>query len=146
MPHHKKKMLLLVDDDQDQLALGTVILEVSGYNVLTATGAAEALSLFASNPVSAVILDYELAKMNGDLVAIKMKEAKPGIPILMFSGCLLLPESALSHVDAYLPKPCETELLLRRIRQLLLRVHKRKPQRAAIRERWKKAVAGGAGD
>jgi len=40
-----------------------------------------------------------MPEMNGELVAAEMKRTNPRIPILMLSGRMSLPESALQLVD-----------------------------------------------
>jgi len=80
------------------------LLEISGYEVLTAQGGQEGLGLFVSYPIDAVILDYQMPGMNGDRVASQMRRVKPGVPILMLSAYSELPANELSCVDAFLDK------------------------------------------
>ncbi len=70
-------------------------MEDFGYKVLTASSAREGLEIFASHVIDAVILDYQMPEMNGELVAAEMRRTKPRVPILMLSGWVSLPESAL---------------------------------------------------
>lgn len=139
MPRTTKKTLLLVDDDQNQLALRKSLLESTGYKLLTANGSLDALRLFAAHEVATVILDYQMPEMNGDAMAIQMKEQKPEVPLLMISG-YAVPDSALRHVDGFMPKASEPTFLLQMIERLLQGFERRKPQRARIRERWNKAA------
>jgi CheY-like chemotaxis protein len=50
----------------------------------------EGLEVLASNAIDAVILDYQMPEIDGELVAAEMKRTNPPIPILMLSGCVSL--------------------------------------------------------
>ncbi len=108
----RHKTLLCVDDDQASLKICKIILEDFGYKVLTASSGREC-----------------------ELVAAEMKRANPRIPILMLSGCVSLPESALLLVDEFVPKGDPVEFLLLAVRQVLSRGEKRKPVGAVTQSR-----------
>src|SRR5438132_6247323 len=91
----RQETLLCIDDNQSSLNICKIILEDFGYKVLTASSAREGLEIFASHVIDAVILDYQMPEMNGELVAAEMRRTKPRVPILMLSGWVSLPESAL---------------------------------------------------
>ncbi len=123
----RSKTLLCVDDNQSGLNTCKIILEDFGYTVLTASSSREGLEVFASNAIDAVILDYRMPEMNGELVAAEMRKTSPRVPILMLSGCVSLPESALQLVDEFIAKGDPVEFLLLAVQQLLSRGEKRKP-------------------
>jgi DNA-binding response OmpR family regulator len=124
------KTLLCVDDNQSSLNICKIILEDFGYKVSTASSGREGLEVFASNVIDAVILDYQMPEMNGELVAAEMRRTKPGVPILMLSGCVSLPETALQLVDGYIAKGDPVEFMLLAVHQVLSRGKNRKPVRA----------------
>jgi CheY-like chemotaxis protein len=128
----RQKTLLCVDDNQSSLKICKMILEDFGYKVLTCSSAREGLEVFASNAIDAVILDYQMPEMNGELVAAEMKRTNPRIPILMLSGWVSLPESALQLVDEFVAKGDPVEFLLLAVQQVLSRDEKRKPVTAVI--------------
>jgi CheY-like chemotaxis protein len=99
-----KAIILCIDDDSAGLEARKELLEISGYEVLTAQGGQEGLGLFVSHPIDVVILDYQMPGMNGDRVASQMRRVKPGVPILMLSAYSELPPNELSCVDAFLDK------------------------------------------
>ncbi len=68
-----------------------------------------------------MILDYQMPEMNGELVAAEMRKTNPRVPILMFSGCVSPPESALQLVDEFIAKGDPVEFLLLTVQQLLSR-------------------------
>jgi DNA-binding NarL/FixJ family response regulator len=53
--------------------------------------------------VDAVVLDYRMPEMMGDVVAARMKQLKPEVPIMMLSA-QDLPPIALRTSDAFLSK------------------------------------------
>jgi CheY-like chemotaxis protein len=128
----RQKTLLCVDDNQSSLKICKMVLEDFGYKILTCSSAREGLEVFASNAIDAVILDYQMPEMNGELVAAEMKRTNPRIPILMLSGWVSLPESALQLVDEFVAKGDPVEFLLLAVQQVLSRDEKRKPATAVI--------------
>ncbi len=131
----RQKTLLCVDDNQSSLKMCKIILEDFGYKVITASSGREGLEVFASSAIDAVILDYQMPEMNGELVAAEMKRTNPRIPILMLSGWVSLPDSALQLVDEFVAKGDPVEFMLLAVQQVLSRSEKRKPVRAATQSR-----------
>ena len=130
-----QKTLLCIDDYQSSLNLCKIVLEDFGYKVSTASSAREGLEIFASHVSDAVILDYQMPEMNGELVAAEMRRTKPRVPILMLSGWVSLPDSALLLVDEFVAKGDPVEFMLLAVRQVLSRNEKRKPVRVVTRPR-----------
>jgi hypothetical protein len=64
-----------------------------------------------------------------------MKGTNPEIPILMLSGWVSLPESALRLVDEFVAKGDRVEFMLLAVHQVLSRAEKRKPVRVVTRLR-----------
>lgn len=54
----RRPLILCVDDEFNGLEGRKMSLEEAGFKVLVATCGADALQLFASNPVDLVLLDY----------------------------------------------------------------------------------------
>src|SRR5438874_2364903 len=59
------RTVLVVDDERDVRLSIRLLLEFYGYRVLEAPNGAEALELLAHNPVSFVITDLSMPRMNG---------------------------------------------------------------------------------
>src|SRR5439155_25296666 len=81
-----------------------LVLESAGYSVLVAQSGKEGLTILKSEQVDAVIVDYLMPEMNGGQVAEQIRNIRPGIPILMLSGCLEIPASVVAIVDACISK------------------------------------------
>jgi CheY-like chemotaxis protein len=60
--------ILCIDDHTNGLIGRKILLENNGYRVLPAIAGDEGLTLFLSHSVDAVILDYQMPGMNGDVV------------------------------------------------------------------------------
>jgi CheY-like chemotaxis protein len=116
---HRKATILCIDDHWNGLLGRKILLENNGYEVLEATGGAEGLELFLSHSVDAVVLDYQMPGMNGDVVAAKMKRAKSDVPIMLLSAYGPLPESKLATVDTFLSKSQPPMILLSTLQDLL---------------------------
>jgi len=115
----KKPVILCVDDEWNGLEGHRMLFEERGYKVLVATSGDEALQLFASHPTDLVLLDYHMPKVNGDVIAERMKASQPDIPIAMLSADEGLPESALESVDAFISKSESPASLLKIVQHLL---------------------------
>jgi CheY-like chemotaxis protein len=83
----RKPTILCIDDEWNQLTGYKALLENTGYRVLAATSGGEGLEMFYAHSVDAVVLDYRMPGMDGDLVAKRMKGINSNVPILLLSGC-----------------------------------------------------------
>ncbi len=107
MVENKTYLILCVDDEVVGLHVRKILLERAGYRVLTAQDGFSGIELFATQPVDAVVLDYAMPGMHGGEVAKQMRKAKPGVPILLLSAYVGLPEDVSSLVDIYMTKAKE---------------------------------------
>jgi CheY-like chemotaxis protein len=114
-----KATILCIDDHWNGLMGRKMLLERSGYEVLEASGGDEGLKLFRSRPVDAVVLDYQMPGMNGDVVAAKMKRINAQIPIMLLSAYGPLPKNKLSSVDSFLSKSQPPNILLATLQNML---------------------------
>ena len=81
-----KATILCIDDHWNGLIGRKMLLEQNGYRVLEATGGLEGLELFLSHPIDAVVLDYQMPGMNGDVVVATMKRFRSRVPIMLLSA------------------------------------------------------------
>jgi DNA-binding response OmpR family regulator len=96
--------VLCVEDEDLQLKMRKSLFESEGFNVLTAQTGRQALELFQSHAVDAVVLDYWMAGMNGMAVATELKRLRPTVPIVVLSGWTSLPGETIGLVDAWFQK------------------------------------------
>jgi CheY-like chemotaxis protein len=114
-----KATILCIDDHWNGLIGRKMLLEKYGYEVLEATGGDEGLKLFLTHSVDAVVLDYQMPGMNGDVLAAKMKRLKSNVPIMLLSAYGPLPKSKLKAVDTFLSKSQPPKVLVSRLQGLL---------------------------
>jgi CheY-like chemotaxis protein len=119
-----KATILCIDDHWNGLIGRKMLLEQSGYNVVEATGWDDGLRLFRSRIIDAVVLDYQMPGMRGDVVAAKMKSINSRVPIMLLSAYGPLPANKLKSVDTFLSKSQPPNVLLSTLNGLLEGHHK----------------------
>jgi CheY-like chemotaxis protein len=112
-------LVLCVDDELVGLKVRKILLERAGYRVLTAPDGPTGLAIFSAEPVEAVVLDYSMPGMHGGEVAIRMRQAKPQVPILLLSAYMGLSADVTSLVDLYMTKGEGAPILLEKLSSLL---------------------------
>jgi CheY-like chemotaxis protein len=112
-------LVLCVDDELVGLQIRKILLERAGYRVLTATDGPSGLEIFSAEPVEAVVLDYSMPGMHGGEVAVRMRQVKPQVPILLLSAYLGLSVEVTSLVDLYMTKGEGAPVLLEKLSSLL---------------------------
>lgn len=120
----RKATILCIDDHWNGLIGRKMLLEQSGYEVLEATDGDDGLKLFRSRQVDAVVLDYQMPGMKGDVVAAKMKRINSNVPIMLLSAYGPLPKNKLASVDTFLSKSQPPTVLLSTLQDLLESPHK----------------------
>lgn len=112
--------VLCIDDEQTALQLRQTVLESAGYRVLTAKSGALGIQAFKSGQVSAVVLDYWMADMNGMQVARELRKLNPAVPIIILSAYGELLDESLGIADIWIRKGEEDpQYLLARLDDLL---------------------------
>jgi len=113
------RLVLCVDDELIGLQVRKILLERSGYRVLTALDGFKGLEVFEKEPIEAVVLDYSMPGMNGGEVALRMRQTKPEVPILLLSAYVGLPADVTSLVNLYMTKGEGPDMLLKKLDDLL---------------------------
>ena len=112
-------LVLCVDDEQVGLQVRKILLERAGYRVLTASDGPSGLAIFSAEPVEVVVLDYSMPGMHGGEVAIRMRQTKPRVPILLLSAYMGLSAEVTCLVDLYMTKGEGAPVLLEKLGSLL---------------------------
>lgn len=115
-PQH---LVLCVDDEIIGLDVRRMLLERAGYRVLTALDGLTGLDIFSNEPIDAVVLDYSMPGMHGGQVALRMRQVKPHVPILMLSAYTSLPPEVTQTVTLAMTKGEGAPELLRKLGSLL---------------------------
>jgi two-component system response regulator HydG len=121
--------ILVVDDAPDTVELLRRNLTSEGYEVLTASSVAEALSTLESAPVDVVITDFKMPKASGlDLVR-HVHENCRDAAVMMITGYASVSgavEAVKSGAEEYLPKPFTDDELFAAVRRTLDKLHLRR--------------------
>lgn len=99
----KRKTVLCIDDEAGLLEMERLLLEAAGYRVVTAARGRTGLDLMAKEAVDAVVLDFQLPEMDGELVAREIRFGFPEVRILLFAAAEP-PNRLLGLVDDFLGK------------------------------------------
>ena len=126
-PSPVRPTLVWIDDYEPGLAVYKAIFETFGFQVLTASGGRSGLDLVASQPVDAVVVDYDMPEMDGEAVATSIKSSRPSLPVVMFTGNTVVPGRVRGVVDAICDKAGSRDQLLATIRGLIGDSSPRKP-------------------
>jgi PAS domain S-box-containing protein len=122
-PEQGSGTILVVDDEPAVRALATQALQRSGYQVITADDGAEAIEVAANHPeIDLVLLDLAMPHMPGDKAAPEIRKVRPGVRILLSSGCgerEARERFADIGVDGFLQKPYSVQTLLEELRKAL---------------------------
>jgi len=121
-----KETILWVDDEEIALEVWSLMLRKLGYTVLQARYGYEALEVFEKNKnrISLVILDMRMPGMDGCEVYDRLKEMKPEIKIIIFSGYIdryCIDELSKRSFSDYVEKPFKLKELSEKIEEVLRR-------------------------
>ncbi len=114
-----KGSILLVDDEKLILDLLARILELEGFETITAQSGPDALTLLKVSKVSLIISDIAMPVMDGFELMAAIKEKFPGIPVLLITGYSkqYRREDALaSAADGFITKPFRNLEIIRMVK------------------------------
>jgi len=115
-----QRTVLYVDDNPKALRMLKLVIEGSGYKVVTARDAGEALEGMQRSGCDLVLVNYRMLKMIGSDPILAIRRFSPGTPVVLISGYALLPPQELSRVDAHVGKDATLDILLDKIRALVV--------------------------
>lgn len=114
---------MMVDDDLNICRVTSIYLQKAGYEVVFAYDGDQALKLFDTTKVDAIILDLMLPKVDGMKVCEKIRQASP-VPIIMLTakGQTTDKIDGLQlGADDYIVKPFDPNELIARLQAVLRR-------------------------
>lgn len=118
------KRILVVDDDENILNLEKTILEQKGFDVTSAAGGAQALTILAEQTFDLILLDVMMPEVDGFTVCRKIKEDArlKDIPVIFLTakgGGEALAEGFESGAVMYINKPFTANKLLTIVNTML---------------------------
>jgi two-component system cell cycle sensor histidine kinase/response regulator CckA len=126
LPGGHDELVLIVDDEKAIRTIAQKVLENFGYRVLTAVNGAEAVSIYRErqHDIAVVITDMAMPVLDGSAAVIALKAINPRVKIIGMSGFHVpngAPGAKNTDVDAFIPKPYTTEILLNALQKVLAR-------------------------
>jgi CheY-like chemotaxis protein len=111
--------ILVIDDDTVVLEIISEILQLSGYNVLTASNGEEGIKILNDTQPKLIITDINMPVMDGNSLAgyIRKSPNFRDIPLLAITGTSWTIEKGL--FDDVLRKPFKVEQLLSIVESLI---------------------------
>ena len=120
-----KRRILLVDDEVAVLLTLKAVLEISGFDVDTATSAREGKSRIRHREYEMVITDMRMEGERAGEEVIQAAKAAPYKPAIALLTAFPIDEDALTNMgaDKMLVKPMHTRQLLQQLEALYVRHH-----------------------
>ena len=97
--------VLCVENRPDYMEMLKQNLERTGFEVLTATTAQEALRLLMTELIEGVLLEYDLPDATSASLRAEMKLLQPDVPVLLFNGLSDQTPLLLRFFASYLRNP-----------------------------------------
>ncbi len=124
MAENQEATVLAVDDDPDVLSLVEAVLQRFGFRVLTASSAAEAVSVFESveQTPDLLLTDVVMPGVSGPVLAEQLLQQKPSMRVLFMSGYddrQVVQHYVVNQGFPLLPKPFTYENLASKVRETL---------------------------
>ncbi len=134
---HKPKVLL-VDDEESILNSLRRLLRGQPYDVLLATGGAQALEIMAQQPIDLVMSDARMPNMDGATFLAHVHQLYPHTTRIMLTG-YADPEAIIKAINEgqihrYISKPWHDEELLLTLRQSLAYQHSERERLRLVQE------------
>jgi CheY-like chemotaxis protein len=125
----QKIIILCVDDEENALILRRMVLEKSGFEVLTASSAREAQEVLASRSVDLILSDQLMPGITGTELARTVRPMYPQIPFVLVSGVNEMPEG-IELTDMFISKLEGPVILIQKITELMTRRNRLTPRLA----------------
>ena len=116
----EKSRILVVDDNEQFCQNVSDILEMKGYEVMTASDGFKALEMIKRNGLDLVLMDIKMPVMDGVETFKKVKEMTPDTPVIMVTAYAvedLITEALRAGSYGSLKKPLDFDQLLGLIEQ-----------------------------
>ena len=117
------RRIMVVDNEPDIVDLTRTVLELGGYNVITAHSGEECLRQLEKEPVDLVLLDIMMPGMSGWDVFNRINKKSPSIKVAFMSVLEISDKRKQVLIEEgladYIMKPFDKDTLLNRIDKIL---------------------------
>ena len=110
--------ILVVDDDADILRLMSLRLSSAGYQVITANGGTEALSMISIQRPDLIISDLRMPDIDGLSLMKQVQGIHPTLPFILLTAHGSIPEAVHATQQgafSFLAKPFDSQVLLQQV-------------------------------
>ena len=114
----EQAVVFYVDDNPRSRRLLTSVLQDSGFEVITADNAIEALGLCKNMFCDVALVDYQMPLMSGGELAEEIKCLMPDVPVVLLSGRIRIPSAVLVFVDAHFGSGTTLDELIEKLKML----------------------------
>ena len=117
--------ILMVEDEKELANLLSIFIEKVGYTVLRAASGEEALACLEKEQAKLLLLDITLPGIDGFTVLREVRKVG-SVPVLIISARVDKEDKLNGFqlgADDYIEKPVDADLLIAKIRSLLLRTY-----------------------
>ncbi|MCC6455580.1 MAG: response regulator transcription factor [Caldilineaceae bacterium] len=124
MPPEPKTKLLLVDDEKSIISTLKTFLELSGFEVITASNGVEALASVPQHRPDLIVLDVLMPHLDGRETLRQLRKREDWTPVILLTQVAGTAQRIMAieeGADDYLNKPFDPQELVVRIRAVLRR-------------------------
>jgi len=116
--------VLLVDDQENVRNVARRLLEKIGFNVITANSGEEAITKFSDekDKIALVLLDMNMAKMDGDMTFREMKNIDKNVKVVLSSGYNEIEVTRNltgKGLAGFIQKPYKMSSIIKKLREVL---------------------------
>ncbi|WP_316800160.1 response regulator [Pedobacter frigidisoli] len=116
------KKLLICDDDIDIIEMLEIVLDDSGFDIITETDSKKVLELITDTRPQLVLMDLWMPVTSGDQILKRMREDEnlSSIPVVIMSAAQDGKEVASkAGANGYIPKPFDIDKLMQKVDELM---------------------------
>jgi CheY-like chemotaxis protein len=115
----ERGIVVVAEDDDALRLLCRTLLEADGFQVVEVTNGNDLAEVLAEHEVRVLLLDVHLRDDNGIEIARELRESRPELPIIFFSGSAQLYGSEAEELGAaIISKPFQVEELSETVARL----------------------------
>lgn len=118
----ERGIVVVAEDDAALRLLCRTLLEHDGFQIVEVTTGSDLAAALAENEARVLLLDVHLGDDNGIDIARELRESRPDLPIIFFSGSAQLYGSEAEELGAaVISKPFQVEELSETVARLARR-------------------------